>query len=31
MGEFRFGGKTADHKITPLDELLPWRYASQAA
>ena len=24
-------GRTADHKITRLDELLPWRYAAQAA
>ena len=24
-------GKIADHKITRLDELLPWRYAAQAA
>ena len=23
--------KIADHKITRLDELLPWRYAAQAA
>ena len=24
-------GQIADHKITRLDELLPWRYAAQAA
>ncbi|EFO33534.1 protein C [Roseibium sp. TrichSKD4] len=24
-------GQVADHKITRLDELLPWRYAAQAA
>ena len=24
-------GRIADHKITRIDELLPWRYAAQAA
>jgi transposase len=24
-------GRIADHKITRLDELMPWRYAAQAA
>ena len=24
-------GQIADHKITRLDELLPWRYAAKAA
>ena len=24
-------GQIVDHKITRLDELLPWRYAAQAA
>jgi len=24
-------GRIADHKITKLDELLPWRYAAKAA
>jgi len=23
--------RIADHKITPIDELLPWRYAATAA